>query len=209
MFVIQGPWFGTAIEYRSTWPTPIGEVANFKFSLPASVNHSTPVDCLFLLAEFAGINGFLGSRASIMLDVVFLAMFGVLPVMAVSIGLARFGKRYAWHKRIQITLAVVLLAAVAAFEIDMQFISGWQTRAMPSPYWPTGVKTSLYIHLVFSISTFFLWLYVVIGALKSVPNPPAPSPYSRRHIFWARLGAIDLTLTAITGWIFYWLAFAT
>ena len=37
------------------------------------------------LAEFHGINGFLGTRASIMLDVVFLAMFLVLPVLAWSI----------------------------------------------------------------------------------------------------------------------------
>jgi len=160
-----------------------------------------------VLADFAGINGFLGTRASIMLDVVFLAMFLVLPVLGVSIGLARFRKQYAWHKRIQLTLAIILLAAVAAFEIDMQFISGWQTRAMPSPYWPGEVKTSLYVHLIFSISTFFLWLYVVIGALRNVPQPPGPSPYSGRHIFWARLAAIDLLLTAVTGWIFYWLAF--
>jgi len=171
------------------------------------VNHLNLLVSLKLLAEFTGINGFLGSRASIMLDVVFLAMFAVLPVMAVSIGMARFRRQYAWHKRIQLTLAIILLFAVAAFEIDMQFISGWQTRATPSPYWPAGVKTSLYIHLVFSISTFFLWLYVVIGALRNIPKPPAPSPYSRRHIFWARLAAIDLTLTALTGWIFYWLAF--
>ncbi len=162
---------------------------------------------MFLAAQFAGINGFLGSRASIMLDVVFLTMFAVLPVMGLSIGLVRFRKKYAWHKRIQLTLALVLLLAVTAFEIDMQFISGWRTRAMPSPYWPVGVHNSLYVHLVFSISTFFLWLYVVIGALRNVPRPPGPSPYSRRHIFWARLAAVDLVLTAITGWIFYLLAF--
>jgi uncharacterized membrane protein YozB (DUF420 family) len=67
---------------------------------------------------------------------------------------------------------------------------------------------SLYVHLVFSISTFFLWVYVVTGALRNFPSPPAPSAYSRRHVFWARLAAIDLALTAFTGWIFYWLAFA-
>lgn len=171
------------------------------------MHYSITVNGMFLAAEFAGINGFLGSRASIMLDVVFLALFAVLPVMAVSIGLVRFKKNYAWHKRIQLTLAMVLLVAVAAFEIDMQFISGWRTRATPSPYWPAGVHNSLYVHLVFSISTFFLWLYVVMGALRNIPNPPQPSPYSRRHVFWARLAAIDLMLTAVTGWIFYWLAF--
>ncbi len=79
--------------------------------------------------------------------------------------------------------------------------------AQPSPFWPVGVKSSLYIHLVFSISTFFLWLYVVFGALRNIPKPPQPSPYSGRHVFWARIAAVDLVLTSITGWIFYWLAF--
>jgi uncharacterized membrane protein YozB (DUF420 family) len=160
-----------------------------------------------LLAQYAGINGFLGSRASIMLDVVFIAMFLVLPALAVGIGLARVRKQYVWHKRVQLTLAAVLLVAVAAFEIDMRFVSGWRDRAEPSPHWPHGVMTSLYVHLVFSISTFFLWLYVVVGALRNFPNPPQPAPYSRRHKFFARLAAADLLLTAITGWIFYWLAF--
>ena len=39
------------------------------------------------------------------------------------------------------------------------------------------------------------------------PSPPAPCPYSPTHIFWARLAAIDMTLTTLTGWLFYYLAF--
>ena len=160
-----------------------------------------------MLVAYAGVNGFLGTRASLMLDVVFLAMFLVLPVLGVSIAMVRFRQKYTWHKRAQLTLAVVLLAAVSAFEIDMQFVSGWRDRAGLSPFWKTGVMASLYVHLVISISTFFLWLYVVTGALRNIPRPPGPSVYSRRHMFWARLAAIDLALTALTGWIFYWLAF--
>lgn len=160
-----------------------------------------------LLADYSGIDGFLGTRASIMLDVVFLAMFLVLPVLAWSIGMVKVCRRFLLHKRTNLTIAAVLLAAIVAFEIDMQFVSGWRDRAASSPYWPHGVMTSLYVHLVFSISTAFLWAYVVAGALRNIPVPPGPSPYSRRHIFWARLAAIDLALTAITGWIFYWLAF--
>jgi putative membrane protein len=161
-----------------------------------------------LLAEAPGVNGFLGSRASLMVDVVFLAMFLVLPVLGWSIWQVKVRRRFLLHKRVQLTLAAVLLMAVTAFEIDMRFISGWRQRAEPSPYWASGVVTiSLCIHLVFSITSFCLWLYVVIGALRNVPNPPGPSSYSPRHIFWARLAAIDMVLTAITGWIFYWLAF--
>ena len=133
-----------------------------------------PAVALLGLADYPGINGFLGSRASIMLDVVFLAMFLVLPLVGIGIGLARFRRRYTWHKRMQLTLAAVLLLTVAAFEIDMQWISGWREQAQPSPFWPMGVKSSLYIHLVFSISTFLLWLYVVFGRCETFPNHRSP-----------------------------------
>ena len=161
-----------------------------------------------LLAETRGINGFLGSRASIMLDVVFLAMFLVLPVLAWSIWQVRSKRNFALHKKVQLIIAFVLLVTVVAFEVDMRWISGWTDRAKLSPYWESGVvRTSLAVHLVFSASTAALWLYVIIGALNKMPKPPAPCDYSARHKFWAWLAAIDLLLTAITGWIFYWLAF--
>ena len=166
------------------------------------------MNCFLTIAEFPGVNGFLGSRASVTVDVVFLAMFLVVPVLGWSVWQVKFRRNFMLHKRIQLTLAAVLLAAVAAFEFDMRFISGWRERAEPSAYWASGVvQTSLYVHLLFSISTFCLWLYVVVGALRNIPNPPGPSAYSPRHIFWARLAAIDMVMTAITGWIFYWLAF--
>jgi uncharacterized membrane protein YozB (DUF420 family) len=154
-----------------------------------------------------GIDGFLGTRASFMLDVVALAMLGVLPVLAWSIWQVRRG-RYLLHKRTQLTLAAVLLTAVVAFEADMRFFTDWRARAAPSPFYANWVIPSLAIHLVFSISTTFLWAFVVVGALRNIPSPPGPSPYSPRHKFWARIAAIDLLLTAVTGWMFYWLAFA-
>ena len=81
-----------------------------------------------LASETRGINGFLGSRASIMLDVVFLAMFFVLPVLAWSIWQVKYRRRYALHKRVQLITAAVLLITVVAFEVDMRWISGWTDR---------------------------------------------------------------------------------
>ncbi len=156
--------------------------------------------------HYPGIDGFLGTRASLMLDLVSLAMLAVLPVLGFSIWMVKYRRRFALHKRIQLILAGVLLVAVAAFETEMRF-AGWRERAEASPYFPTTVDTSLYIHLFFSVSTALLWIFVIVQALRKIPKPPGPSPYSPRHIFWARLAAIDLLLTAVTGWIFYWLAF--
>lgn len=152
------------------------------------------------------MDGFLGTRAPFMVDVVACALFLVLPAMAWSVWGARYGRRYQAHKRLQLGLAVVLLVAVAAFETDIR-LHGWEERASVSPYYPTGVKASLWIHLPFAASTLVLWAVVIVRALRHFPKPPQPNEHSRSHVFWARLAALDMVLTAVTGWVFYWLAF--
>jgi putative membrane protein len=163
-------------------------------------------------AGYPGINGFLGTRGSLMLDVVFLAMFVVLPVLAVSIALVKRGN-FALHKTLQLVLGIVLLIAVVAFELDMRFMSGWVERAGPSPYfnaeakWSCPAGVSLIVHLCFAVPTTFLWIYVIVMALRKFDSPPHPNAYSPTHKFWAWVATFEMFMTAITGWIFYYLAF--
>ena len=161
--------------------------------------------------DYAGIEGFLGTRASLMLDVVFTAMFVIVPVMLWSIYQVKYKHRYVLHKRVQLGLAIVLFFAVTLFEIDMR-LHGWRERAAASPYydarWSHGlVNWVLWIHLAFAVSTFLLWVFVVVQALRHSPIPPTQEPYVRSHRFWAKWAAIGMTLTAITGCTFYALAF--
>lgn len=156
----------------------------------------------------AEVRGFLPTRGSFMLDFVFTAMIGIIVIMAVSILLVRFQRKYQLHKRIQITLGIVLLFAVGAFEIDMRFFTNWRELAAPSRFYASGtVFTSLCIHLAFAIPTPFVWAYVIVAAMRRFPKQVVPNEYSPRHIIWARLAAILMTLTALTGWVFYVLAF--
>jgi uncharacterized membrane protein YozB (DUF420 family) len=161
--------------------------------------------------DYPGIEGFLGTRASLMLDVVFLAMFAVLPAMGVSIYLVKFRRQYALHKTLQLVIGVILAIAVTVFEIDIR-IHDWRPRAEASPYYDANplrglVNWSLWIHLCFAVSTVVLWIFVVVQALRKFPRPPMPNAYSRRHIFWARLAALDMVMTSVTGWVFYCIAF--
>jgi uncharacterized membrane protein YozB (DUF420 family) len=158
----------------------------------------------------ANTAGFLGTRASLMLDVVFLAMFLVLPLLGVSIYFVKRGW-YPLHKKMQLVLGVTLLLAVIAFEVDMRFITDWEKLAEPSPYyqvdaWST-VWTALSIHLCFAIPAAFLWGYVIVQALRKFPDPPKPGPHSAAHNRWAWLATGSMVMTAVTGWIFYYLAF--
>lgn len=161
--------------------------------------------------EFAGIDGFLGTRGSIMLDMVVVAMVAVVPLLALSIWLVKFRHQYLLHKRMQLALAAALLAAVVLFELDMR-INGWRHRAAPSPYYGHDggvpwVDIALYVHLVFAVSAALLWTIVVVRALRQFPSPPAPGEHSASHILWARIAAAAMFLTAFTGWTFYYLAF--
>lgn len=159
------------------------------------------------------IDGFLGTRASFMLDFVFLAMFLVIPVMALSIWMVRYRRMYLWHKRLQLILGVVLLAAVVAFEADIRISEyqghPWSSRAFLPPATAPAplVYQVLYVHLFFAVTTTLLWIFVIVQALRKFDAVPAPNSYSLTHIFWARLAAIDMTLTACTGCTFYYLAF--
>jgi hypothetical protein len=157
------------------------------------------------------MDGFLGTRASLMLDVVALAMVAVLPVLAVSIYLVKVRRQYVWHKRIQLALGAALLLTVVLFEADVR-INGWRHRAADSAFaghagGTDWVTISLGVHLFFSITSALLWLVVIARALRNFPNPPQPAAHSNWHRPFGWLAAIDMTLTAITGWIFYWLAF--
>lgn len=157
--------------------------------------------------EYPGWNGLLGTRASLMMDVVVVAMVVLLAILAWSVRLARRGQ-YVLHRRIQIGLTVVLLATVTAFELDVR-INGWRERAAGemggSP--DSLVFAVLGVHLVFAVTTLILWPTVLAFALRRFPTPPAPGEHSAAHVRWARVAAWDLAATTATGWIFYYFAF--
>lgn len=162
--------------------------------------------------DYPGIDGFLGTRASVMLDVVVLAMLLVLPLLAVSIFLVK-RRQYRLHKWLQLGLASVLLVTVLAFEVDMQWLTKWELRAVESPYfelerkWTSTVGISLLVHLMFAVPTLVLWIYVVVQALRKFDWEPRPGPHSHSHSKWGWLAAVGMLMTAVTGWIFYALAF--
>jgi putative membrane protein len=161
---------------------------------------------------YGGVSGFLPGRASLMLDVVVVAMFFVLLALAYSIYAVKVLKRYQRHKRVQLTLASTLLIVLMLFEIDVHFIDKWMVRADPSPYFDSASRSglvvySLGVHLCFATTTFMLWLVIILRALARFPNPPHPSDHSRFHKRWGTVAALDMVMTTLTGWLFYWLAF--
>src|SRR6188768_3443495 len=129
---------------------------------------------------FPGIDGFLRTRAPLMIDIVSLAMIGVVLVLAWSIYQVKVRRRYQLHKWTQITLGTVLLVVVILFEIDIR-LHGWEERAAGAiggrP--AQAVFTALYVHLVFAITTVILWPITIALAVSNFGEQPMPGPHSR------------------------------
>jgi hypothetical protein len=147
--------------------------------------------------------------------VVVCALVLVVPVLSFSIYQVKARRNYSLHKLLQLTLALVLTLAVAAFEVDMQWVhGGWENVVNKNPEAPRrsaeeieSIRTMLYVHLCFAVTTPILWAATITLALKRFPNPVAPSAHSGLHKKLGWLSTIDLTLTSITGLMFYYMAF--
>ena len=156
-------------------------------------------------------DGFLGYPSTFMLDVVVCALVLVVPALIYSIYLAKFKRAYLQHRNLQTMLGAILFITVLLFELDMRLHGGWAQIVGRSqrlgPEQLQTVQQILYVHLVFAISTVALWILTLFWAWRRFPNPPAPSPHSRLHKVLGWISAIDITLTSITGLIWYYVAF--
>jgi uncharacterized membrane protein YozB (DUF420 family) len=143
-----------------------------------------------------------------MLDFVVVAMLGVTLVLGYSIYQIRFKKKPVLHRNIQIATAVVLTVALLAFEIDVRFFTDWRALAQTSPYYESGIADwCLWVHLLFAIPTPLVWATVIISGLRRFKTGFDQGKYNRIHRISGRVAAGLMVLTAVTGWIFYYVAF--
>lgn len=142
-----------------------------------------------------------------MLDFVTLVMFLVIMALGFSVYQVRCN-RYGLHKRIQLGTALALFGALIAFEIDMRFITDWRALAEASPFYASGtVDWCLAIHLVFAIPTPVVWAVVIWMALRQFKDGFDASGDRKMHRLLGRIAALMMLMTAITGWVFYYVAF--
>jgi putative membrane protein len=158
--------------------------------------------------EFSGIDGFLGTRASSAMDMMVLLMALVVAVLGWSIYQVRVGGHFRLHRSVQLALGVALLVAVVLFELDVRF-NGWEERSAGVVGGSASglVWSVLSVHLVFAVFSVLLWPVVIVRAMRNFSSSPRPGVHSAWHQRWARIAAIGMTLTAVSCWAFYWVAF--
>ena len=150
-----------------------------------------------------------------MLDFVVTSLVALVPVLLFSLLVVKYQHNYRLHRNLQLVTGLILLVAVTAFEVDVQLLhGGWRNIVNKNPESPrlTGeamarVQQVLRIHLIFAISTPFLWATTLFLAWRHFGSAPHPGPHSRTHQLLGWLSVIDLVLTAMTGIWFYYVGF--
>ncbi len=156
-------------------------------------------------------HGFLGYDASFMLDFVVTSLIALVPVQLFSLWLIKGRQNYVWHRNLQLALGLILLVAVTAFEVDVQLVhGGWENIVNKDADVPRlnsqqleSARQVLYVHLIFAVTTPFVWAATIFLALKKFPRPPQPGPHSVLHKKLGWLAVIDLVMTSVTGIWFY------
>jgi len=111
------------------------------------------------------------------------------------------------HRMIQLIISTALLIVILIFEVEVR-TNGWIDNARPSPHYETILFPVLWLHILCAVATVALWAVTLIGAIKHLGRPPLPhQTHSTKHKRLGKYSSMSLWLTAITGTIFYYLAF--
>lgn len=132
----------------------------------------------------------------------------VLPLLAISWWAVAKKRAYRWHKGLQIAQAGILGTVLLAFEWEIRR-HDWRAAAEMSPYYDVWVQPVVVLHLAFAIPCAVLWVVTLTGALRHFPRPIRTSSYAVQHRKLGRLTVMATIGTALTGWLFFWLAFVS
>jgi putative membrane protein len=145
-----------------------------------------------------------GTRAWLLIDVTFLVTLAAPLVVVVSLALAR-RRRLDAHRRLQIGLLVVCIAAVLALELCIRLAGGSGAFLMHSGY-PGLVRAVLAVHVTCAVATYAAWTWLAVASHRRFRGA-LPGSFSRRHRRVGRLVFSGLCVTALSAAAMYTLAF--
>lgn len=147
-------------------------------------------------------------ESTLVFDVLSLWTLGLVAVLTWSFYVVRYKGGYSLHKTLQLYLTGALVFALFWHAVNPWLDPLWLDRVLQSPYQQRGLLApALLIHRVISYVCCVAWLWTVVYALHGFASPPTPGKFSRDHTRVALLAAASVYATALTGWIYYWMAF--
>ena len=151
--------------------------------------------------------GFLGTRADMLMDVILLAVVLVPFALLFSFRKVR-GGNHSYHKRMQATLFWIVLTAVVLFETNIR-LSGGSGALIKESAWVAGLpfKVLLYTHILVAVLTFSTWGVVLYISGKKRKKQALPGSFTPSHKTIGKAIFGGSIFTAISGVVIYTFGF--
>ena len=150
--------------------------------------------------------GFLGTRASFLMDVILVAVDLVPFILVYSISLVK-KKNYQAHRAIQFITLTVVVIAVALFEFDIR-LSPQPTVLAEANSWyeDSRFKIFLWLHIICASFTYMTWAGLAYKSNKMFLKT-LPGSFSKAHKKIGKLIFLGACYTALSGSVIYYLLF--
>jgi hypothetical protein len=152
------------------------------------------------------MQGFLGTDAPFMMDFVVVSLIAIVPILCFSIYKVKQGATEL-HRKVQLTLAIVLGIAVVLFEVEMR-LAGGIVNIMPPERYTILFRIYLWTHIAIAVSTLVVWTLTLVGANANYVDGAMRKEYRDRHRCLGVSSTLLLLLTSGTGlgvyaWCFF------
>ena len=153
----------------------------------------------------ASQDGFLGTRATFMIDII-ISFLVVLPIIImISISLAK--RDFKINQFIQIFLLITTIGALALFAYSVHYVEGFESLIQQSGVGAKEAFVVLIVHVTMVVITILIWFLTLFHAINDGRRRALPGVYSESHKRAGRRVLFGIIIMAITSISIYWILY--
>ncbi len=151
-------------------------------------------------------SGFLGTRATFLIDTIisFLVMLPIIIMISIFIAKRDYIKL---HQFIQFSLLLTTIGALALFFYNVNYIYGFENTIQQSSIDRKEFFTLFTIHVIIVIIAILIWSLTIFYAFNDNKRRALPGVYSKTHKRAGRKALFSIILMVFTSLIIYWVLY--
>ena len=157
-------------------------------------------------SEILSQGGFLGTRATFLIDIIvsFLVTLPIFIIISIFFAKSNYIKI---HQLFQVFLLLLSMGSLALFAYSVHYIEGFDTLLQQSSVGIKKVFTLLALHITIVIITILMWVLTIFYALNDRKRRALPGVYSKAHGRAGRRVFSAIVLMALTSLSIYWVLY--
>ena len=150
--------------------------------------------------------GFLGTRATFLIDSIVSFLVTLPIIIVISIFLAK--KNYIKiHQFFQVSLLLISISAVTLFAYSVHYLEGLESLLQQSSVDSKEAFVLLTIHITTVVITISIWFSTIIYACNDRKRRALPGVYSESHRRVGRRVLLAIIVMAFTSLSIYWVLY--